>query len=253
MPSPPSYAPNVVNQTVEHDGATWKGDPGTGWHLASTDPRHGGGGGAFGFNFEEETKKAYEKLKPYYSKILEYTKGDVELAKRIIKFEYDQGTRESKSEFELRQREQAITFPQERGEMVAGLGRRGIVGGATEKELWGGTAGGLAGQTAGRLVESQKVRQEAIERALEERESRLEAGKEFKTEDVERGLKKETQQLSRAHEREAGEMAGLKFGREATLKQMEQQQSMAERQMALAQEQWDWQKDYYNKYGNLFT
>lgn len=37
----PPYSPNTVNQTVDYGGATWKGDPGTGWHLATTDPRHG--------------------------------------------------------------------------------------------------------------------------------------------------------------------------------------------------------------------
>lgn len=38
MPEKPPYAPNVVNQTVEYGGATWKGEPGGDWYLA------GGGG-----------------------------------------------------------------------------------------------------------------------------------------------------------------------------------------------------------------
>jgi hypothetical protein len=31
MAEQPPYAPNVVNQTVSYGGATWKGNPGTGW------------------------------------------------------------------------------------------------------------------------------------------------------------------------------------------------------------------------------
>lgn len=33
MAEQPPYAPNVVNQTVQYGGATWKGNPGTGWSL----------------------------------------------------------------------------------------------------------------------------------------------------------------------------------------------------------------------------
>lgn len=39
-PTPPPYAPNVVNQTVSYGGVTWKGNPGGDWY-----PESGGGGG----------------------------------------------------------------------------------------------------------------------------------------------------------------------------------------------------------------
>lgn len=32
-PTPPPYPPNTVNQTVEYNGSTWKGQPGQGWTL----------------------------------------------------------------------------------------------------------------------------------------------------------------------------------------------------------------------------
>ena len=38
MAQEPPYQPNVVNQTVSYGGATWKGNPGTGWTM------EGGGG-----------------------------------------------------------------------------------------------------------------------------------------------------------------------------------------------------------------
>jgi hypothetical protein len=37
QPQQPNYSPNVQNQTVEFGGARWKGNPGQGWTLDSTD------------------------------------------------------------------------------------------------------------------------------------------------------------------------------------------------------------------------
>ena len=41
--TPPPYAPNTVNQTVDYGGTTWKGNPGTGWTAVSQT-----GGGSIG-------------------------------------------------------------------------------------------------------------------------------------------------------------------------------------------------------------
>lgn len=38
QPTQPNYAPNVVNQTVDYGGATWKGNPGTGWTMQNLNP-----------------------------------------------------------------------------------------------------------------------------------------------------------------------------------------------------------------------
>lgn len=38
MPTQPGYAPNVENQTVDFGGATWKGQPGSGWTLQRVNP-----------------------------------------------------------------------------------------------------------------------------------------------------------------------------------------------------------------------
>lgn len=48
--TPPPYAPDTVNQTVDYGGVTWKGNPGTGWTAQS---QTGGGavdGGTINFN-----------------------------------------------------------------------------------------------------------------------------------------------------------------------------------------------------------
>lgn len=203
----------------------------------------------FTFDWEAELSKAYEKLKPYYSKMLELAGGDLDLAKRMIEFEYSQGMRESKFEYEQAAREQAITFPSETEQMITAANRRGIVGGITQKQLEAGEGGGLAGKEAGRLKESQAIRQEAIERALEDREMRLTKGKEFGTEKEERGYEREKMGLSREHEKEAASMTGSKFSREFSIAQAIEQKKQAEEQARIAQEGLSLTKKYYEKLG----
>lgn len=67
-----------------------------------------GEGGPFAYNFEKETEAAFEKLRPYYEKMLSLAKGDVELAKRMIQKDYDLGVRETKEEAEIKSRERAL-------------------------------------------------------------------------------------------------------------------------------------------------
>lgn len=75
MAQQPPYAPNTVNQTVDYGGATWKGDPGSGWHLASTDTRHGayaGSGGASDMaSLAAQTLKLYQEANAPAVKSLE--------------------------------------------------------------------------------------------------------------------------------------------------------------------------------------
>jgi hypothetical protein len=260
----------------------------------------GGGGEPQVSSFEAELKKAYEELKPYYQKMLDLAKGDVDLAKRMIEADYESGVRESKEEFEIgareralrereveqkygygvkeaeeehqlserlrelekkkveseyglnkkeleeeaaikekltdlserrtmaeyemgmgeargayeqAKREQALTFPAEQRELITSAGKRGIVGGTTEAEIKAGTGGGLVGQEASRLKESQLIREEAVERALQEKEMRLGKEKGFGMEAI--GIEKEsdTQRLNRALEK-------LSLGYEVNLEEL---------------------------------
>ena len=56
---------------------------------------HGGGGGSsgggvknFNENFEDLFTKSYEALKPFYTKLLEYSKGDYNLAVEMLEETY---------------------------------------------------------------------------------------------------------------------------------------------------------------------
>jgi len=163
------------------------------------------------FDYQAQEKASFQALRPYYEKMLEYAGGDLKLAKERLAFTYTSGMRETASERELKAREMAITYPQEQEQQITGLNQRGLAGGVTEAQLKAGEGGGLAGTEAGRLKESQAIRKEAIDRALQERETGLIKEKEFGTEEVETGYAKEKQQLGRTHQQEAEQMAMRKM------------------------------------------
>jgi len=197
------------------------------------------------FDWTAEVQAAYRKLVPYYTKVLEMAGGDLDLAKRIIESNYSQGMRENKQEYEQAAREQALTFPQEQEQQIATLGRRGVLGGVSEKQLAEGTAGGLAGQEAQRLLESQKIRKEAIERALENRTERLTSEKGFGTEQAQTGFEKTKLTTARQQEQEAAGMASSKFSRQLGIAQAIEQKRQAEETARLAKEQFEWTKNQY--------
>jgi len=219
------------------------------WDASVTGVSGSGGsshqGSSFSFDWDKEVQAAYEKLKPYYARMLEMAGGDLDLAKRMVEFSYEQGMREAGDEYETQRRTYALTFPRETEELWTSLNKRGLAGTAGR----GLPTGGLAGKEAERLKESQSIRQEAIQRALENRELRLGKEKGFDIEKGERGYEREEQQLSKAHEQESGEMAGAKFGRQFSLWQAEQQKKAMEEQERQAREQREWQERMLKEYG----
>jgi len=72
-PTPPPYAPNVVNQTVSYNGATWKGNPGTGWTQQ--------GEGSQGESFADSILKAVAdplqaEIESWWKRLDEYDKNN---------------------------------------------------------------------------------------------------------------------------------------------------------------------------------
>lgn len=152
------------------------------------------------YNFASEQKTAYDQLKPFYQKLLDFAQGDVDLAKRVLEYTYASGMRQSKEEYEQAKAEQAITFPQENEQKLTEQNRRGIIEsgfGQTERE---------------RLTKSQELRKQAIEQALSNRESKLEADKGFGLEEQDRGLESKAFDLERQRRQEASGMASDKYG-----------------------------------------
>lgn len=196
-------APTDINPTT---GKAYAINPATGnWDDNFFAQNYGGGGGGGGefptwsFNYEQEQKAAFEKLRPYYEKILNFAKGDLNLAKEIIGFTYKQGMRETREQYEISSREEALLRPAEREQLATGLSRRGLIGSRTP----GLPTGGLAGQETRKLTERQNIRQQVMENARASQEARAIKEKQFETKKAETGLAKETQQLGREHEAES--------------------------------------------------
>lgn len=168
------------------------------------------------------------QLKAFYENVLNFAKGDLDLAKRIINYTYDSGIRESRSDYELEQRRQQLDFPQEVSRLKTEQNRRGIL------------ESGFGGQERGRLLESQAIRREAVDRALKQREENLLKTKEFGTEKEQLGFAKQEQDVSRQKEQDifrlAERQAGLeqqKYGAEVGKFQFGEQQKIAQEQLAL--------------------
>jgi len=174
----------------------------------------GGGFPSFSFDFGAEQANAYNQLKPFYEQLLNFAGGDLDLAKRIINYTYQQGMRESTGQYQEEQKGFGLTFPRETSQQQTEQNRRGIL------------SSGFAQTERQRLQASQDLRKEASERALSERESRLGAEKGFGTEEKLRGYQKEAFDYEGERRKEASGMASDKF----TIKQAEYQGNLAKAQ-----------------------
>lgn len=152
------------------------------------------------FDYNAETRTAYESLKPFYDKLLSFAGGDLDLAKRVLKYTYDSGMRQATAEHGQATEEEGIRKYQETTQKMTDQNRRGIIEsgfGATERK---------------QMNRSQQLRQEAIDRSLKERESTLTTDKGFGTEREERQLGKTSFDLERQRRNEATTMAQQKYG-----------------------------------------
>lgn len=191
----------------------------------------------FTFDFAKEQGLAYEKLKPFYQKILAFAGGNVDLAKRILEYSYQQGTREALQEYTQATGEQSILFPQEQRSQLTTQNRRGIL-----------TSG--FGQTEqAELKKSQGLRREAVERALQNRESRLTSERGFGLEKEQRGFEETKFNTERDQRKEASELAQNKFGIQQTQYQALLDRAAREEQRRIANEQNNLQKSIYRQQG----
>src|SRR3990167_2169962 len=172
-----------------------------------------------------------KQLETFYNQVLEFAKGDLSLAKRIINYTYESGMREAKTDFELEQRRMGVEFPEEKRQLETGLNRRGLLGGGYT---------GIAGGERTRQLENQAIRREAVDRALKQREENLVRTKEFGTEKeqlgYERGFQDITQRKEQDYYKLAQEQAGLaaqKYQAAVGQKQFEEQKATARESLDL--------------------
>ena len=144
-------------------------------------------------------------MKAFYENVLNFAKGDLDLAKRIINYTYESGIREAKTDFELEQRRMGQEFPEEKRQLDTGLNRRGLLGGGYT---------GVAGGERTRQIENQAIRREAVDRALKQREENLLRTKEFGQEKENIGYAKGAQDISRQKEQDVYRLAERQSGLE---------------------------------------
>lgn len=123
----------------------------------------GGGGGtafpAFNFDVKAAEAAAMEELRPYYERILAEEGGDVTRAKARINDDYSTGVRRRTEDAATSERQFGITFPQEKENAMDTLNRRGLIPSALR--------GGLGSRDLATIEESQNLRREAVQRALQ--------------------------------------------------------------------------------------
>lgn len=176
------------------------------------------------FDFAAEQAAAYEKLKPFYEKVIEFAQGDLNLAKRIIEYTYQSGMRETQEEYQASVRQQGIEFPGEQEQLQTEQNRRGIM------------EAGFGGTQRDRLKESQALRREAVDRALKNRESQLTSTRGFGLEEQQRGFQKNLFNTEREQRNEASGLAQSKFGIKSAQYQAELGKKMFEEQARIAKE-----------------
>lgn len=179
----------------------------------------------FSFNFAEVQRQAYEELRDFYNRLLDFAGGDMDLARRVLDYSYQQGTREATQEYQQQSGELSRLFPQETEQMNTGLNRRGMI------------SSGVANTERGRLQGSQDARMLAVERALQNRESRLASERGFGQEQAARGFEREQFNLERERRQEAGDITQQRYGVRSAQYQSELQQAAQEEQRRVQAEQ----------------
>lgn len=177
------------------------------------------------FDFPGEMRRAYDSLKPFYDKLLQFAGGDMDLAKRILEYSYQQGMREATQEHEQQVGQQNLIFPEETAELQTTQNRRGIYEsgfGRTERE---------------RLQESQNIRRQAVDRALQNRQSRLTSERGFGGEQTQRDFTRERFGLERERRQEAGDITQRRYDIKSGQYQAQLGKAQQEEQRRIRQEQ----------------
>jgi len=194
---PPNNANNAGNQITTNNQTTNNQIQGQGAiTLEQTIPNVK----PFSYPWVEETQSAYKALEPFYQKLLDFAGGKMDLAKRMLEYTYQQGIRENAQEYEKQTGEYKRLFPQEIASVITSLNKRGAI------------SSGFGQQERGFLGESQAARQLAVERARENRESRLTNERGFGIEEAGQTLEKTKFDLERQKRSESEQMALSNYG-----------------------------------------
>jgi hypothetical protein len=145
-------------------------------------------------------QQMYEKLKPFYTKVLETAGGDLDLAKRVIEYTYQSGMRQSSEDYAASKGQEALQFPQEKEAQATKLNQRGVY------------SSGIANTERTRLSTDQALRDEIVERALKNREESLASSRGFGLEEKQRGYQSGLLDTETKQRQEAAGMTANAYG-----------------------------------------
>lgn len=168
---------NVGDYDTDPNGNTWR------WNGVSWEAQGGGGGGgggianipAFNFDWAAARQRAFDQLTPYYQQKLDLAKGDVEIAKKYIEQDYQNGMRSSQNEYNTAMQSEKASQQQETTQAIGESNNRGTYLG----ELSAGQTGQnnpsqyykhFIGEP---LSQQQQARSLAIQNALEKQQNAL--------------------------------------------------------------------------------
>jgi hypothetical protein len=187
-------------------------------------------------NYSDLEKKALEELTPYYTKLLDTYNGDIDMAKSHLKQQYELGLRQTRTNQEATQKENFNNvYKQEMGQTTDDLARRGLLGTTAGKqeglsttlstgEKLGGEKkmayGGLGGSRISLLQSSQQARNEAIQRAIKQKEEETGLQISQNEEKTTRSKQQKAQELEQQKRVEATQLGASRYQRALTQNQL---------------------------------
>ena len=186
-------------------------------------------------NYSSIEKEELAKATPYYERLLKEANWDVDQALGKMKEEYQLGVKIEHQNRDYERQQMIAQAPQETLGTQDELARRGLldtVAGeaaplttqlSTGEEvkantgLMGKSYGGLAGGRLGTLLESQKARAEAINKAQQAAEATAEIPYRYGTTQYEEERKRKAAELEQAKRKETAAAAAERYGREVNI------------------------------------
>jgi len=161
----------------------------------------------FEFDWEQGEADALEKLRPYYEEVLAESKGDVELAKKRMEEDYQQGKRFRSEDLSVAEKGFDLLDPREKRSMLEELNRKGVfsIGKSTIQET-----------EQQFLTDTQKRRREAIQRAVQRKEEVAGIDRQRSTEDIDILQPRYERELGEQKKERAAGMAESQYGRKYT-------------------------------------
>ena len=200
--------------------------------LSSIDPR----------KLEDE---ALAELTPYYNRLLDESKGDIDVAKTRMEDDYQKGLRQRTQDTDISKKQLATNIGEEQVATMEDLNRRGLLGSYTgeKKQPFAMTTstgealnvspvtqmqyGGLAGKRMALLQTGQQARAEAVQRALDRANEEAATSRTRYLEDQQKAWERKQRELQQQKVADAASKARSMYSRELAKKGLQQEEALS--------------------------